>query len=276
MDALGNDFMVIDGINQSVHLTPELIFKWADRKTGIGENYPIRGFDQLLLIESSSSPGCDFTYRIFNADGSEVAQCGNGARCIARFVFEKKLSDKVDLIFETQNGLVQTRRFEDNQIIVNMGAPRFALADIPAIFPEEAEVYSLEVAGHPSKLHLVSMGNPHAVLFVDDITTAPVERIGSALQANSHFPERVNVGFAQVIDRRHMKLRVFERGAGETQACGSGACAAMVAAQQKGLVDEKVTIELPGGALTVQWQGEKTGVFLGGPAELIYEGELSI
>ncbi len=267
MQALGNDFMVIDGVNQKISLTPALIGQWADRHQGIG-------FDQLLLIEISSDKEFDFIYRIFNADGSEVAQCGNGARCIARFVQAKKLSSKNKLRFKTSNGTVETELLNNEQVSVNIGLPKFDLADIPAIFPETAFSYPVEIKGMLLDFNLVSMGNPHAVVFTQNVAEAPVLEIGAALQNNAHFPQKVNVGFAQILDKHKLKLRVFERGVGETQACGSGACAAVVAGRRQGLLNDQVKVELPGGRVEVEWKGEVEPVFLSGEAIFVYQGEI--
>ena len=221
MHGLGNDFVVIDAINQQINLTPEQIRRLSDRHFGIG-------FDQLLLVEKALSSDADFNYRIFNADGGEVSQCGNGARCFARFVRDKKLTDKDEIRVNTALNQLLLRFDADNMITVNMGVPRHAPAEIPLMAEAESRFYTVRIKDNEKAFGAVSMGNPHAVIQVTDIKTAPVEEVGKALENHAFFPERVNVGFMQVIDRQHIKLRVYERGAAETLACGSGACAAVV------------------------------------------------
>ena len=222
MHGLGNDFMVLDLVSQHAHIQPKHAKAWGDRHTGIG-------FDQLLIVEPPSDPDVDFRYRIFNADGSEVEQCGNGARCFARFVLDKRLTSKRRIRVETKSGIIELRVRSDGQISVDMGAPRLAPAQIPFQAEAEALSYRVEVDGRDVELAAVSMGNPHAVLRVDNVDTAPVHELGPKLEHHPRFPQRVNVGFLQIIDRHQARLRVWERGAGETQACGTGACAAAAA-----------------------------------------------
>ena len=231
MQGAGNDFMVIDGISQSIQLTAEQIKALAHRQFGVG-------FDQLLLVETSTI--ADFKYRIFNADGSEVAQCGNGARCFVRFVVDQHLTEKREISVETASGII-TPKLEDNGLVtVNMGAPRFNPNEIPFVADATATTYKLDVGGQQIEVSAVSMGNPHAVLVVDDVETAPVAALGSQIELHPRFPERVNAGFMQIVDAHHIKLRVFERGTGETLACGTGACAAVVAGIQLGRLQSPV------------------------------------
>ncbi len=269
MHGLGNDFVVIDAINQHVALTPGQIQFLSDRHFGIG-------FDQLLLVEKAVSVNADFKYRIFNADGGEVAQCGNGARCFARFVRDKKLSDKDEVRVDTDAGQLLLRFDDDNLITVNMGIPKHAPTEIPVLAEEESRFYTVLVNDTEKAFGAVSMGNPHAVIQVTDIKTAPVAELGKALESHAFFPERVNVGFMQVVDRQHIKLRVFERGAAETLACGSGACAAVVVGIEHNLLDHTVCVELPGGSLTVNWLGRGEPVLMTGPAISVFEGQITL
>ena len=269
MHGAGNDFVVIDGISQAVNLSPEQIRHLADRHFGVG-------CDQLLLVEKPTHPNADFRYRIFNADGGEVEQCGNGARCFVRFVVDHGLTAKHDITVETRSGLIRPRLEGDGRVTVNMGAPRFEPADISFIAPACAPTYELEVGGTVITINALSMGNPHAVQIVDDVNTAPVDTQGPLIEGHARFPNRVNAGFMQIIDRRHIKLRVYERGAGETLSCGTGACAAAVAGMMRGLLDSHVEAETRGGVLTLEWQGEGTPVMMTGPAETVFEGYLEI
>jgi diaminopimelate epimerase len=266
---LGNDFVVIDAIRQKVHLTPEKIRFLADRHFGVG-------CDQVLLVESAHQAHADFRYRIFNADGSEVAQCGNGARCFARFVRDQGLSAKDEIQVDTDAGRLVLRHSDADQITVNMGVPRHAPAEIPLEAEEERYRYPVEVDGRTWSFGAVSMGNPHAVLLVDDVDSAPVETLGPRLESHAVFPERVNVGFMQVQDAHNVRLRVFERGSGETLACGSGACAAVVVGIEQGLLLSPVKVELPGGKLSIAWQGRGFPVFMTGPAVKVFEGEIEL
>ncbi len=267
MHGLGNDFMVFDAIHQDVQLSPEQIRRWANRHTGVG-------FDQLLLVESAQQAGVDFRYRIFNADGSEVAQCGNGARCFARFVREQGLSDKDELVVETASGIIKLYH-EANGVRVNMGAPRFESQDIPLTLIR-APHYLLSLGDDVVTFYAVSMGNPHAVIEVDNIDEADVSGIGAALQARADiFPESVNVGFVQIVGREEVRLRVYERGSGETQACGTGASAAMAALRSADLVDEHVRVSLLGGDLMIRWSGDESEpLWMTGPAETVFKGAI--
>jgi diaminopimelate epimerase len=229
-----------------------------------------------LLVEKPESDNADFKYRIFNADGGEVAQCGNGARCFARFVRDKKLSDKDEICVDTNSGQLLLRFDKDNLITVNMGVPKHAPSEIPLLAEEESRFYTVRVNDNERAFGAVSMGNPHAVIQVSDIKAAPVAELGKALENHAFFPERVNVGFMQVIDRQHIKLRVFERGAAETLACGSGACAAVVVGIEHNLLDHSVTVDLPGGELTVNWPGRGEPVLMTGPANSVFEGQISL
>ena len=269
MHGLGNDFMVVDAVTQNVFFSPELIRRLADRHLGVG-------FDQLLVVEPPYDPELDFHYRIFNADGSEVAQCGNGARCFARFVVDKRLTVKKRIRVETKGGIIELNLRPDGQVMVDMGAPRLAPAQIPFQADSEAVSYTVEVDGQPHALAAVSMGNPHAVLRVDNIDKAPVHELGPKLEHHPRFPQRVNVGFLQILDRQRARLRVWERGAGETQACGTGACAAAVAAIRQGWMDSPVQLELPGGKLSIEWAGPGQPVMMTGPAVRVYEGQVRL
>nr|WP_305910315.1 diaminopimelate epimerase [Methylomarinum sp. Ch1-1]MDP4523043.1 diaminopimelate epimerase [Methylomarinum sp. Ch1-1] len=269
MHGLGNDFVVIDAISQQIALTPDHIRFMSDRHFGIG-------FDQLLLVEKPVSANADFKYRIFNADGSEVAQCGNGARCFARFVHDKKLTAKQDITVDTDAGQLVLRLDEQGLVTVNMGIPRHAPAQIPLRATEESRFYSVEVNDNEKAFGAVSMGNPHAVLQVNDVRTAPVAELGAALENHAFFPERANIGFMQIIDRQHIKLRVYERGAAETMACGSGACAAVVIGIEQNLLDHDVSVELPGGALKIHWSGRGHPVLMTGPAVSVFEGKIEL
>jgi len=269
MHGLGNDFMVIDGVTQSVFLTDELIRKLADRHRGVG-------FDQLLLVEAPYDPDLDFHYRIFNADGSEVSQCGNGARCFARFVSLKGLTDKQDIRVSTANGKMVLSLQEDGQVRVNMGKPIWEPAKVPFIANKFEKNYLLRTELQTAICGVVSMGNPHAVLQVENVQTAPVNELGPLLENHERFPERANIGFMQVVNRHHIKLRVFERGAGETQACGSGACAAAAVGIMQGALDSPVRVDLPGGTLMIEWQGEGSPLYMTGDAEHVYDGFLKL
>jgi diaminopimelate epimerase len=268
MHGLGNDFVVIDAVNQDVTLSPEQVRRLADRHRGIG-------CDQLLLVERPRGQA-DFRYRIFNADGGEVSQCGNGARCFMRYVHEMGLSDMQELRVETANGLLLLVMEDDDQITVNMGEPRLEPRDIPFDAPARASTYTLEVAGERLEIAAVSMGNPHAVTLVDDIETAPVARLGPAIERHPRFPHGANAGFMQIIDFEHIRLRVYERGAGETLACGSGACAAVVAGRLWDRLVARVKVALRGGDLVVSWAGRGYPVYLTGPATHVFRGRIDI
>jgi len=269
MHGLGNDFMVLDLISQQAHIQPRHVRLWSDRHTGVG-------FDQLLIVEAPNNPDVDFRYRIFNADGSEVEQCGNGARCFARFVLDKRLTLKKRIRVETPSGIIELIIRPDGQITVDMGAPRLEPQQIPFLAEAAALVYALEVDGQTVELAALSMGNPHAVIRVDDLDQAPVSTLGASIEGHARFPQRVNVGFLQVIDRQHARLRVWERGAGETRACGTGACAAAVAAIRQGWMDSPLQIDLPGGKLCIEWAGDGQPVMMTGPAVRVYEGQIRI
>ena len=268
MHGLGNDFVVIDGVRQAVALTTAQIRALADRHLGIG-------CDQVLLLEAPRRAQADFTYRIFNADGGEVEHCGNGARCAARFVHEQGLSDKTTLSFDTLGGPVRPRLLTDGQVEVDMGLPCFEPARIPFTAPAEALDYPLQVADQTLQIAALAIGNPHAVLRVPDVDSAPVSTLGPLIETHARFPRRVNVGFLQVVDRREGRLRVYERGAGETLACGTGACAAFVAGVRWGQFDAQVRLHLPGGVLELAWAGPGTPVYLTGPAVTVFEGTLA-
>ncbi|MBA6420961.1 diaminopimelate epimerase [Pseudomonas sp. 5Ae-yellow] len=269
MHGLGNDFMVIDLVTQHAQLLPKQIRQWSDRHTGIG-------FDQLLVVEPPSCPDADFRYRIYNADGSEVEQCGNGARCFARFVQDKRLTAKKVIQVETAGGPITLQVRRDGQVTVDMGAPRFTPAEVPFIAEHEAEQYAFEVAGEQLMVSAVSMGNPHCVTLVDEINNGMLERLGALIEAHPRFPRKVNAGFMQIIDPEHARLRVFERGVGETQACGTGACAAAVAGIRLGLLRSPVQIQLPGGNLQIEWDGPGQPVMMTGPATRVYEGQIRV
>jgi diaminopimelate epimerase len=265
MHGLGNDFVVIDAVTQRVAFTTERIRKLADRHFGIG-------FDQLLLVEKPVSGNADFKYRIFNADGGEVAQCGNGARCFARFVRDKHLSEKNEIRVDTDAGQLLLSFDKDNLITVNMGVPRHAPTEIPLLAEQESPFYTVLIEGRELSFGAVSMGNPHAVIEVPDVSTAPVAETGRFLESHALFPERANIGFMQIVDRSHIKLRVYERGAAETLACGSGACAAAVIGIERDQLDREVRVELPGGELKIVWEGRDKPVFMTGPAVRVFEG----
>ncbi|MGX5221402.1 diaminopimelate epimerase [Pseudomonas segetis] len=269
MHGLGNDFMVLDLVSQHAHIQPKNAKQWGDRFTGVG-------FDQLLLVEPPSNPDVDFRYRIFNSDGSEVEQCGNGARCFARFVLDKRLTAKKQIRVETKGGIIELNVRNDGQITVDMGPPRLVPEQIPFQADAQALSYPVEVDGQTLELAAISMGNPHAVLRVNNTETADVHGLGPKLEHHPRFPQKVNVGFLQVIDRQRGKLRVWERGAGETQACGTGACAAAVAAISQGWMDSPVQLELPGGKLLIEWAGPGQPVMMTGPAVRVYEGQVRL
>ena len=269
MHGLGNDFMVVDGITQKIFFSPEMIRRLADRHFGIG-------FDQLLLVEPPYDPEQDFHYRIFNADGSEVQQCGNGARCFARFVRLKGLTNKDRIAVSTMSGRIVLQLEQDNQVTVNMGVPEFEPAKVPFRAQKAEKTYLLRVAEQTVMCGVVSMGNPHCVLEVEDVKTAPVETLGAELESFDRFPERVNVGFMQLVSATEIRLRVFERGAGETMACGTGACAAAVVGIAQGKLRDRVKVHLPGGTLQIAWKGPGNPVFMTGPAEHVFDGEIEL
>jgi len=269
MHGLGNDFIVINAIEQTVELTSEQIQFLSDRRFGVG-------CDQLLLVEKPQSAEADFRYRIFNADGGEVAQCGNGARCFARFVRDKGLTTKDTIAVETASGLIYPTLQADGSVTVDMGKPIFEPANIPFAADEQATTYMLTIDDHGKKeITAVSMGNPHAVMLVDDVDMAPVSELGPLIESHECFPERVNVGFMQLLDSDSIRLRVFERGSGETSACGTGACAAVVSGIKRGLLNTMVTVSLPGGDLQISWPDQNASVWMTGPAEHVFDGEIA-
>ena len=269
MHGLGNDFVVIDAVRQPIRLTEAQVRYLADRHFGIG-------CDQLLIVEPAQTPDVDFRYRIFNADGGEVEQCGNGARCFARFVFEQGLTDKREIRVETAKGLITPRLEDDGTVTVDMGVPVLTPAEVPFVSDSDAYVQPLDVAGRTVAITAVSMGNPHAVQVVADVDTAPVAETGPLIEHHPRFPARVNAGFLQVVDAHRVRLRVFERGAGETLACGTGACAAVVAGILRELVVSPVTVETRGGELTIAWDGVGTPVRMTGPAVTVFSGEIAL
>ncbi|NOH64939.1 diaminopimelate epimerase [Vibrio sp. RE88] len=268
MHGLGNDFMVVDCITQNIFFSPDLIRRLADRHTGVG-------FDQLLVVEAPYDPETDFHYRIFNADGSEVEQCGNGARCFARFVRMKGLTNKYSISVSTKKGKMILSIEEDDHVTVNMGVPEFEPNKIPFKAKQTEKTYILRAEEKTLFCGAVSMGNPHVVTVVDDTETADVDTLGPLLESHERFPERVNAGFMQVLSRNEVNLRVYERGAGETQACGSGACGAVAVGIVQELLDEKVTVNLPGGSLKISWQGPGKPLYMTGPATHVFDGQLS-
>ncbi|EDU58112.1 diaminopimelate epimerase [Providencia stuartii ATCC 25827] len=269
MHGLGNDFMVVDGVTQNVYFSPELISRLADRHTGVG-------FDQLLLVEAPYDPDLDFHYRIFNADGSEVAQCGNGARCFARFVRLKGLTNKQKIKVSTQSGRMVLTINENDDVCVNMGEPEFEPQKVPFRAIKAEKTYIIRALERTVLCGVVSMGNPHCVIQVESVKTAEVEILGPVLESHERFPERTNVGFMEIVSAHHIRLRVFERGAGETQACGSGACAAVAIGIQQGLLANQVKVDLPGGSLDISWNGPGTPLYMTGPASHVYDGVIQL
>ena len=270
MQGLGNDFVVLDATSRPLDLAAGQLRFIADRHFGVG-------CDQILQVEPARAPGTDFYYRIFNSDGGEVEQCGNGARCFVRYVRDKGLSDKTEIRVGTQGGVIAPRLEADGQVTVDMGVPVFDPAQVPFSAPEEALTYRLDVEGKTIEVSVVSMGNPHAVQIVSDLDRAPVAAEGPQIEAHPRFPRRVNAGYMQVLDRRRIRLRVHERGAGETLACGTGACAAVVAGVARGVLDpDKVTVETRGGNLIVSWAGMGKPVMMTGPAVTVFEGEIDV
>jgi len=269
MHGCGNDFVVLDLISQRFLLKERHVRKLADRHFGIG-------CDQVLVVEAPGRPDVDFRYRIYNADGGEVEQCGNGARCFARYVREKRLTGKDTIRVETKAGVIELQITANKQVRVNMGVPILIPSEIPFVAPERAITYPIDHAGQTFDIGAVSMGNPHAVLLVDEVRTAPVATLGPQLEHHPRFPQRVNVGFMQIVSPHEINLRVFERGAGETLACGTGACAAVVSGHLRGLLAETVQVNLTGGSLSIEWRGEGEPVMMTGPATTVYEGHIQL
>jgi len=269
MHGQGNDFVVLDGVRQPIRLDPERVRALADRHRGVG-------FDQLLLVEPAAEAGNDFRYRIWNADGDEVEQCGNGARCFARFVLDEGLTAKRELRVETAGGVIMPKVEPSGRVTVDMGAPRFAPAEIPFAAPAERPTYELEVAGRRITASVLSMGNPHVVQVVDDVDSAPVTTEGPLLERHAAFPRRVNAGYMEPLSRDAIRLRVWERGAGETLACGTGACAAVVAGIRLGLLEPEVRVQTRGGELAIRWPGGHAAVMMTGDAVRVFDGEIEI
>jgi len=269
MHGTGNDFVVVDLISQRFKLRPRDVRKIADRHFGVG-------CDQLLVVEAPRNPDTDFRYRIYNADGGEVEQCGNGARCFARFVRDQKLTRKRVITAETAGGVIELRMRGNHEVEVDMGVPRLEPADIPLNAAARAECYTLDVDGRELEIGAVSMGNPHAVTRVDSVVDADVEGLGPLIENHPDFPNRVNAGFMEIVNDGEIRLRVFERGVGETLACGTGACAAVVYGNLRGWLRDSVTVELPGGKLSISWAGEGHPVIMTGPTAVVFEGSIRI
>ena len=269
MHGLGNDFIVLDGVNQSIELTKEQIKQYANRHTGIG-------FDQCLVVEKPRSADVDFFYRIFNADGSEVSQCGNGARCLAEFIAAQKLSDKKSIIVETNNSKITLQRNPDHTITVTMGVPSFSPASIPFNTQDSGPLYDLKLNDIQLHACMLNLGNPNAVIISDQIDNIPLNSLGKAINRHPDFPDGINLTFMKIFNRDQIKIRVYERGAGETLACGSGACAAVVAGRLQNVLDEIVQVTLNGGVLSIQWEGENHPVFMTGPAVSVFEGNIDL
>ena len=276
MQGTGNDFVMLDGITQQVDLGSGQLQRLADRRFGIGA-------DQILLVERPRQPGIDFRYRIFNADGGEVEQCGNGARCFVRFVHDRGLTHKRTIRVETLGGVIEPRLEDDGAVTVDMGVPQFEPARVPfdgeglvARVEKDDRLWPLAIHGRTIEFSVLSMGNPHAVQLVDDLEQAPVSKDGPVIEHHARFPRRVNAGFMQVLDRRAIRLRVWERGVGETLACGTGACAAAVAGILRGALDSPITVQTRGGELRIGWAGRGHSVLLTGPATTVFEGEIEI
>jgi len=269
MHGLGNDFVVIDGVSQKVRLSAEKIRQLSDRHFGIG-------CDQLLIVEAPENPNIDFRYRIFNGDGTEVENCGNGARCFAVFVRDRKLTGKKNITVETAGGIMELQVTDGDEVTVNMGVPRLAPSEIPFTADLQASTYALDVGGLQLDISAISMGNPHAVTVVEDVARAPVAELGPKIEHHPRFPQRVNAGFMQIVSANEINLRVFERSAGETLACGTGACAAVVAGRLRQLLDCEVKVNLPGGSLRIRWEGAGQPVVMTGPATTVFHGQVKI
>ncbi len=269
MQALGNDFIAIDAVRQKISLTAEMIRHLADRKRGIG-------FDQCLIVEAAQDANADFYYRIYNADGGEVEQCGNGARCLAKFIRDQQLSSKDVLHVSTKNRHMSLEFCDNDLIRASLGHIELTPEKIPFNREQQQEMYQLNVNNKIIDIQALNIGNPHAVIMCNDVKKAPVAELGNAIEHHADFPEKVNVGFMQIVDRQTIHLRVHERGVGETDACGSGACAAVAAGILSGKLDNKVSVHLPGGELIVEWQGGQAPIYLTGPAEAVFVGEVTI
>ena len=269
MQGAGNDFVMLNGIAQKLSLTPEQVRRLADRRFGIGA-------DQVLVVEPPQAADADFRYRIFNSDGGEVEQCGNGARCFVRFVHDQGLTDQREIRVETMSGVISPRLEDDGNVTVNMGEPQFDPARIPFLSDTADLLQTLQVGAEDVEITAVSMGNPHAVQVVADVDRAPVARQGPLIESHPRFPQRVNAGFMQVLDRQAIRLRVYERGAGETLACGTGACAAVAAGIARGLLDSPVRVATRGGELSIAWGGQGTPVLMSGPAVTVFSGEIEL
>jgi diaminopimelate epimerase len=269
MHGLGNDFVVLDALVKPIALTQDQVRLIADRHFGVG-------CDQVLQIEPPRQPGTDFHYRVFNADGAEVEQCGNGARCFVRYVHDRGLTDKTEIRVSTASGIIVPRLQADGQVTVDMGVPEFEPARIPFDAPRQALTYELALADRRVEISALSMGNPHAVQIVPDVGVAPLASEGPLIERHPRFPRRANAGYAEIVDRGHVRLRVYERGVGETLSCGTGACAAVVAGVKRGLLDQEVEVETRGGDLGISWAGGNAPVMMTGPAVAVYEGEIEI
>ena len=269
MHGLGNDFVVLDGVRQPLALSPEQLRFLADRHFGVG-------CDQILLVEKATRADVDFRYRIFNSDGGEVEQCGNGARCFVRFVHDQGLTERREIRVETMSGIISPRLEDDGNVMVNMGEPQFDPARIPFVSDSDALLQTLQVGADDVAITAVSMGNPHAVQVVADVDSAPVGRQGPLIESHPRFPQRVNAGFMQILNRQAIRLRVYERGAGETLACGTGACAAVAAGIARGLLDSPVRVATRGGELSIAWGGQGTPVLMSGPAVTVFSGEIEL
>ncbi len=269
MQGLGNDFVVVDGTTREISLNGAQLRRIADRHFGVG-------CDQILQVEGPRQAGTDFYYRIFNADGREVEQCGNGARCFVRYVHDKGLTAKSEIRVGTLGGVIVPRLEQDGQVTVDMGVPEFEPAKVPFEAPARSPTYELSIAGRRVEVSVLSMGNPHAIQLVSDIERAPVATDGPLIETHPRFPRGVNAGFVQIISREHIRLRVYERGAGETLACGTGACAAVVAMHARGLLDQRVTVSTRGGDLGISWTGAAEPVMMTGPAATVFEGEIEL
>ena len=269
MHGLGNDFVVLDGIRQTLSLTPDHIRKIADRRFGIG-------CDQVLVVERAQNAGVDFRYRIYNSDGGEVENCGNGARCFAHFVRAKGLTAKTEIAVEILSGVIHPRIEDDGQVTVDMGVPRLQPSEVPFEADSRQDIYTLELNVGSVQVYVLSMGNPHAVQIVDNVDNAPVSIQGPLIEHHRRFPRRVNAGYMQILDPGHIRLRVYERGVGETLACGTGACAAVVAGRLAQRLQETVDVALRGGHLRIAWKGEGQPVWMTGPASSVFEGNIDL